>query len=107
MPLVLLAVAICAEVLGTSLLRATEGFTRLWPTLGALTAYGVAFYALAGAVHRGLGVGIAYALWAGLGTTLIVIIGVLALGEPLGWVKVAGIALIVAGVLVLNLGGAH
>lgn len=107
MPYVLLLIAIGAEVIGTSLLRATDGFTRLWPTMGSLVAYGLAFYALARAIQQGLEVGIGYALWAGLGTTLIVLVGILAHGESLTWGKETGIGLIVAGVVVLNLSGSH
>lgn len=107
MPYVFLTLAICAEVLGTTLLKYTAGFTRLWPTVGSLAAYGLSFLLLAQALARGLGVGIAYAIWSGLGTALIVVIGVLVLREPLTAVKVAGLALVVAGVVTLQLGGAH
>ncbi|GHE46853.1 multidrug resistance protein Mmr [Streptosporangium violaceochromogenes] len=107
MPYLFLALAITAEVFATSLLKSTEGFTRLWPTLGCLAIYGMSFLMLAQALSRGLGVGIAYAIWSGLGTTLIVVAGVLFLNEPLSPVKVAGVALVVAGVVTLQLGGAH
>jgi small multidrug resistance pump len=103
----LLGVAIVFEVAATSLLRSTEGFSRLWPTLGCLAGYTAAFLALALAIQRGLQVGVGYAIWSGLGTTLIVIIGALFLDEPVTLAKVAGIALVVAGVVVLNLAGAH
>lgn len=106
-PYLLLAVAIVAEVIGTSLLKSTEGFTRLWPTLGTIAAYGVAFYALAVAIQKGMNVGLGYAMWAGLGTTLIVIISVLVLGEPITAIKILGVGLIIGGVVLLNLGGAH
>jgi len=104
---VFLMLAILAEVLGTSLLKATEGFSRLWPTLACLTSYGVAFLALSLAIERGMNVGIGYAMWSGLGTTLIVVIGALFLDEPITMVKALGVALVIAGVVVLNLGGAH
>ena len=107
MTYLLLGVAIVAEVLGTSLLKGTEGFTRLLPTLGCVAAYLVAFVALSNAISRGLDVGVGYALWAGLGTTLIVVIGALFLDEPITVVKVVGVGLVIAGVVVLNLGGAH
>lgn len=106
MPYVYLVLAIGLEVFGTSLLKATEGFTKLWPTVLCLGAYAAAFAMLALAV-RGVPVGMAYALWAGLGTAAIVAIGVLFLNEPLNLAKVAGTVLIIAGVVVLNLGGAH
>lgn len=105
MAYVFLVLAIAAEVAGTSLLKATEGFTRLWPTVGTLSAYAVAFALLAQAVKE-IPVGVAYALWSGLGTAAIVAVGAVFLHEPLSAVKVSGIGLVVAGVVVLNLGGA-
>lgn len=99
--------AILVEVLATSLIKSTEGFTRLWPTLGCLAGYAAALVLLAQAIERGMQVGIGYAVWAALGTTLIVVIGVLFLNEPLTAAKVAGVALVVAGVVTLNLSGAH
>ena len=102
-----LAGAIVAEVAATSLLKSTEGFSKLWPTVACLAGYGVAFVLLAGAIERGLQVGVGYAIWSGLGTTLIVAIGTLFLDEPLTAAKIAGIALVVAGVVILNLSGAQ
>jgi small multidrug resistance pump len=107
MAYVLLGLAIATEVLGTSLLKSTEGFTKLWPTVASLGAYAVSFLTLATAIQKGLQVGIGYAIWSGLGTTLIVIIGALFLSEPVTVAKVVGVALVIAGVVVLNLGGAH
>ncbi|MEV3965412.1 multidrug efflux SMR transporter [Nocardia sp. NPDC050193] len=103
----LLGAAIVAELVGTSLLKATEGFTRLWPTIASLSAYALAFILLAQAIARGMDVGFAYAVWSGLGTTLIVIIGALFFGESLSAAKIAGVALVVAGVVTLNLADAH
>ncbi|MFD0741102.1 DMT family transporter [Phytohabitans flavus] len=107
MAFVFLGLAIAAEVLGTSLIKSTEGFTKLWPTLASLSAYAVSFLTLSMAIQRGLQVGVGYAIWSGLGTTLIVIIGALFLSEPITLAKVVGVALVVAGVVVLNLGGVH
>ncbi|WP_432995439.1 DMT family transporter [Dactylosporangium sp. CA-233914] len=101
-----LALAIAVEVVGTSLLKATEGFTKLWPTTGVLVAYTLAFLFMAQAVKQ-VPVGVAYAMWSGLGTAAIVAIGAVFLGEPLSLLKVAGVGLVIAGVVVLNLGGAH
>ncbi|MEU1607955.1 DMT family transporter [Micromonospora matsumotoense] len=106
MAYVFLLIAIGAEVVGTSLLKATQGFTRLWPTVGLAVAYLLAFGMLALAV-RDIPVGVAYAMWSGLGTAAIVAIGAAFLGEPLSVAKVVGVALIIGGVVVLNLGGAH
>jgi small multidrug resistance pump len=107
MPYVFLLVAIAFEVLGTSLLKATEGFSRLLPTLVCLGSYAAAFAALAWAVKHDLPVGVAYAMWSGLGTAAIVAIGVVFLNEPISIQKVAGVLLVIGGVVVLNLGGAH
>ncbi|WP_436233310.1 SMR family transporter [Flagellatimonas centrodinii] len=97
----LLSAAIVAEVFGTSFLKASEGFTRLWPSLAVIGGYVVAFYCLSLAL-REVPVGIAYAIWAGAGVALIAVIGWLFLGQALDAAAVAGIGLIVAGVVVLN-----
>jgi small multidrug resistance pump len=107
MPYLFLLAAIAFEVLGTSLLKVTEGFTRLWPTVVCLGAYVAAFAALAWAIKHELPVGVAYAMWSGLGTAAIVAIGVVFLNEPISVQKVAGVLLVIGGVVVLNLGGAH
>ena len=101
---VLLAVAVVAEVVGTSLLSRTQGFTVLWPSLGSLASYAVAVVLLAHVV-RTLPVGIAYAIWSGLGTLTVVAIGVTVLGQSLTAVQLAGVLLVVVGVVLLNLGG--
>ena len=98
--------AIAAEILATSLMKSTEGFTRLWPTVACLAGYAVSLAALSQAV-KGVDVSVAYALWSALGTAAIVAIGAAFLGEPITVVKVAGISLIIAGVVTLNLGGSH
>jgi small multidrug resistance pump len=103
----LLAVAIVAEVIATSLLKTTEGFTRLWPTVACLSGYAVAFAFMAMAIARGMQIDVAYALWSALGTTAIVLIAVLFLGSPISIAKVVGVALVVGGVVTLNLAGAH
>ncbi|WP_026535348.1 DMT family transporter [Arthrobacter sp. H14] len=102
MPYVFLALAIVFEVAGTSLLKLSDGFTRLWPSVGVAVGYGMAFWMLS-LTLRTVPVGVAYAIWAGLGTALIAIIGAFFFGEQLGMVKVIGIALIVAGVVALNI----
>jgi small multidrug resistance pump len=107
MPYVFLLAAIAFEVVGTSLLKATDGFTRLLPTIICLGSYVVSFAALAWAVKHDLPVGVGYAMWSGLGTAAIVAIGVVFLHEPISLQKVAGVLLVIGGVAVLNLGGAH
>lgn len=98
--------AIALEVLGTSLLRSTDSFTRLWPSVGCALCYVGSVAGLAAAV-RSVEVGTAYAIWAGLGTALVVGIATLFLDEPLTLVKTVGLVLIVSGVVTLNVGGAH
>ncbi|MEU4174561.1 multidrug efflux SMR transporter [Streptomyces sp. NPDC026589] len=102
----LLAAAIAAEVAGTTAMKYSEGFTRLWPSIGTVVGYLIAFTLLAQTLKT-LSVGSAYAIWAGVGTAAVALIGILFLGESSGLAKIIGIALIVAGVVVLNLGGAH
>ncbi len=97
-----LAVAIVAEVIGTSALKASAGFTRLGPSLLVVAGYGTAFYCLAITLKR-IPVGVAYAIWGGAGTVLISLVGVWAFRQRLDAAAVIGIALIVAGVMVLNL----
>jgi small multidrug resistance pump len=98
--------AIAAEVVATAFMKSTEGFTRLWPTVTVLAGYVISFVLLAQAV-KGVQVSVAYALWSALGTAAIVAIGAAFLDEPITVVKVAGISLIIAGVVTLNIGGAH
>ncbi|WP_298432993.1 multidrug efflux SMR transporter [Ottowia sp.] len=101
-PWLTLGAAIVAEVIGTSALKASEGFTRVLPTLVVAVGYGLAFWLLS-LTLRSLPVGVAYAVWSGLGTVLIALVGWVLYGQRLdGW-ALLGMALIVAGVLVLNL----
>ena len=99
--LLLLMLAIAGEVIGTAGLKASEGFGRLGPSVVAVVGYCVAFYFLSLSLRQ-LPLGIAYAIWSGLGTVGSVLIGVLIWREALGPTHVAGIALILAGVVVLN-----
>ncbi|MEU6441132.1 multidrug efflux SMR transporter [Streptomyces sp. NPDC047046] len=102
----LLAGAILSEVTATTAMKYSEGFTRLWPSL--LTALGyVVCFALLARTLKTLEVGTAYAIWAGAGTALIALIGMMFLGESVTPVRLAGIALVIGGVVLLNLGGAH
>jgi small multidrug resistance pump len=103
---VLLTGAIAAEVVATTALKYTDGFSRLWPSLLTVAGYLVSFALLAQTLKT-VSVGTAYAIWAGAGTAAIATIGIVFLGEGMTVAKAAGIALIIAGVVVLNLGGAH
>lgn len=97
----LLALAIVAEVVGTSALKASEGFTRWWPSVLVVLGYGVAFYCLS-LVLRSIPVGITYAVWSGLGIVLITVSAWWLYGQTVDTAGVIGMGLIVAGVVVLN-----
>ncbi|GAA4673866.1 multidrug efflux SMR transporter [Pseudonocardia yuanmonensis] len=99
-----LAGAIVAEVTGTVALRFSEGFSRLLPSLIVVLGYGIAFYSLSRALAGGMPIGVAYGVWAAVGVALIAIIGAVFLKEPLTWVQIGGIVLVIAGVLALELG---
>lgn len=96
-----LGIAIVSEVIGTSALNASAGFSRLWPSLVVVAGYAVAFYCLSLAL-KSIPVGIAYAIWSGVGVALIALVGWAIFGQALDAPAVIGIALIVAGVVVLN-----
>ena len=103
MPLVyaVLVVAILFEVLGTSAMQAAQHFTRLGPTLLMVVCYAIAFYFLSWSL-RYVPVGIAYAIWSGLGIVLISLVGYFAFGQKLDLAAMIGLGLIIAGVVVLN-----
>jgi len=98
----LLAVAIVAEVVATSALKASDGFSKTWPSVIVVAGYGIAFWCLA-LTLRSIPVGIAYAVWSGVGIVLISVIAWFAFDQKLDVPAIVGIALIIAGVLVLNL----
>ena len=101
-PWLLLAIAIVAEVVGTSALKASEGFTRLGPSVVVVLGYSVAFYCLS-LVLRSIPVGVAYAIWSGLGIVLITLVAWVIYDQTIDLAAVLGMGLIIAGVLVLNL----
>ena len=103
---VLLALAIAVEVAATISLRASDGFTKLLPSVIVVIGYATSFYLLS-LILRDLSVGTTYAIWAGAGTAAIAVIGIVVLGEPATALKIVSIVLIVAGVIGLNLAGAH
>jgi small multidrug resistance pump len=97
-----LAIAIIAEVIATTAMKATESFTKPLPSLLVVVGYWIAFYFLTLCL-KSMSVGVAYALWSGLGVVLVAIAAAILYREiPDGW-AILGMALIVAGVLVLNL----
>jgi small multidrug resistance pump len=99
-----LLIAILAEVVATTALKASNGFTRPLPSLLVVSGYCIAFYSLS-LTLRSIPLGVVYALWSGLGLLLITLAGWLIWGQRLDGPSLAGMALIVAGVSVINLGG--
>ena len=97
-----LAIAIVAEVLATSALKESQGFSKLLPTLLVMSGYGASFYFLS-LVLQTIPIGVAYALWAGLGIVLITIVGAVVFGQKMDLAAILGIALIISGVVVLRL----
>ncbi|CBL45039.1 Quaternary ammonium compound resistance protein [gamma proteobacterium HdN1] len=97
----LLGIAILSEVIATSALKSSEGFTRLWPSVIVIAGYTSAFYFLS-LTLKSIPIGIAYAVWSGAGVALIAVIGWVMFGQKLDFAAGIGIGLIVAGVVVLN-----
>lgn len=102
MPHLILALAVLAETIGTTALQASQQFTRLGPSLIVVVAYAAAFYLL-GVALKYFPVGIAYAIWSGLGIAFIATIGWLVFGQTLDLAAIFGMLLILAGILVINL----
>ena len=101
MAYVYLGLAIIAEVIATSSLKATEEFTKIGPTIMMIVGYGVAFYCMTLAL-RAIPLGITYAIWSGLGIVLVSIVGIVLYNEKLDLPAVIGMGLIIAGVVVIN-----
>ncbi len=101
-PWLVLGLAIVAEVIGTSALKASDGFTRVGPSLVVVVGYAISFYCLS-LVLRSIPVGVAYAVWSGLGIVLITLVAYVVYHQTIDLAGLIGMGLIVAGVLVLNL----
>ena len=102
----LLVLAIGVEVAATALLPKADGFREPMWSLGVIAGYALSIWLLA-LVVRSMPVSVAYAVWAGLGTAAVAVIGFLFLGEPMGWLKATSLGLIVLGVVGLNLVTSH
>jgi len=102
MNFVYLSIAIVFEVFATSALKQTEGFTRLWPSLLTIIGYGFAFYFLSLPL-RTMPIGVVYAVWLGVGIVLVTLVGWSVFRQMLDLPAVLGIAMIVGGVLVINI----
>ncbi|WP_441965480.1 DMT family transporter [Microvirga sp. 2MCAF38] len=94
--------AILCEVVATSALKASDSFSRLWPSIIVVIGYGLAFYFLS-LTLRTIPVGIAYAIWSGIGIVLIALVGWILFDQKLDLAAIVGLGLIIAGVLVVNL----
>jgi len=97
-----LGLAIVAEVIGTTALKAADGFTNLWPSVLVIAGYGAAFFLLSLVLQR-IPVGIAYAVWAGLGIVLVAVAGAVIYRQVPDLAALVGMALIVAGVVIMQL----
>ncbi|QDP39096.1 DMT family transporter [Radiobacillus deserti] len=97
-----LLIAIVTEIIGNSMLKMSDGFSKLLPSIGAFTGYGVSFFLLSLTLKE-LPMGITYAIWAGVGTALTFIIGVLYWKEGFSLQTLVGITAIILGVAVLNM----
>jgi small multidrug resistance pump len=101
-PYLALGIAIVAEVIATALLKASNGFANAIPAVTSMAIYGVSFYFLSQAL-RVVPVGVTYAVWSGAGIVLISLAGWLVFGQKLDTAAIFGMALIIAGVMVVNL----
>ena len=101
MPYVYLALSIVAEVIATSSLKASDGFTKLWPSVIVVVGYGVAFHFLA-LTLKTIPIGVAYAIWAGAGGSLVAVVGWVLFGQKLDAPAILGMALIVTGVVIMQ-----
>ncbi|ONG39767.1 hypothetical protein BKE30_08200 [Alkanindiges hydrocarboniclasticus] len=103
--IIYLALAIACEIAGTIFLRLSDGFSK-WPyVIGITVGYGLAFWFLSLSLKLGMPLGMAYAIWAGLGTAIIALVGLMLFKEPLAFIQWLGIVCIILGVVLLNLGG--
>ena len=94
--------AVLSEVIATTSLKFSEGFTKLVPSIVVVVGYGLSFYLLSMTL-KVMPIGIAYALWSGIGITLTVILGKVIWNESLDWARITGIILIILGILIINL----
>ena len=94
--------AVLSEVIATTSLKFSDGFTKLVPSVVVVLGYGLSFYLLS-ITLKVMPIGIAYALWSGIGITLTVLLGKIIWNESLDWARVTGIILIIIGILVINL----
>ncbi|WJE52371.1 multidrug efflux SMR transporter [Bacillus cereus] len=99
-----LAIAIVSEVFGTTMLKVSNGFTKVLPSIGVVLGFASAFFFLSKALQH-IQLSTAYAIWSGVGTALTALIGVLVWKDVFTWQTAVGIVLIIGGVVVLNMSG--
>lgn len=107
MTYVLLIGAILSEVTATVSLRLSEGFSKIVPSIVVVVGYLTAFTLLSLVLKRGMSIGIAYGIWAAAGVALVALVGAAFLGDGLTGVQIGGLVLVAAGVVALEVGGAH
>ena len=98
---VLLAIAVCSEVFGSTMIKLSHGFTKPLPSVGVAVGFAVAFYCLS-LTLKSIPLGMAYAIWSGVGLVLTAIVGVVVFGEKVDFWGIASIGLILAGVIMMN-----
>ncbi len=103
----LLAFAIAAEVTATVSLKVSEGFSKLGPSILVVAGYAFAFVALAYVLKAGVPVSVAYAIWAAAGVALVAAVGIVFFKEPVNLAVIAGLVLVIGGVVLIEAGSAH
>lgn len=104
MPYVLLTIAIGSEIIATTLLKYSEGFTKFWPTVASMSVYFICYFTFSKALN-GLNLGVAYAIWSGVGLVATAVISAMVFSQKLTTAGVIGIIFIVIGCVILNLYG--
>ena len=104
---VLLIGAILSEVSATLALKASDGFSKVVPTIVVVVGYVLAFVLLSQVLKRGMNLGVAYGIWAAAGVGLVALAGVVLFKEGLTWIQIGGLVLVAGGVLALELGASH
>lgn len=99
---VALSLAVISEIFGTTMLKLSEGFTHLFPSLGVMIGYGLSFYFMSISLKT-VPLSLAYAIWSGAGTALTALIGVLVWHDPFNWMTLVGLVFIIGGIVLLRM----
>jgi small multidrug resistance pump len=100
-----MSLAIVAEIVATSSLKASQGFSRLIPSVVVVLGYGLSFWWFSIALKLGVPVGVSYAVWSAVGTVGVMLVGRFVYGESVSMLQYAGVAVVLAGVVMINIGG--